>query len=127
METKGKILVVDDEKSMCEILRNYLEEDGYTVTEAYNGNDALEIARKEKFSLIILDVALPAMDGYMIARALRDEEKTFMTPVIMISAKRKEYKDKLAGFISGACDYLAKPFKKEDLLNSVHKILSIQQ
>ena len=126
METKRKILIVDDEKNMCEILKNYLEEDGYGVLQAHNGKDALDIAKKENPCLVILDVALPEMDGYMIARALREEEKTFLTPVIMISAKRKEYKDKLAGFISGACDYLTKPFRKEDLLNSVHKILSLQ-
>lgn len=126
METKGEILVVDDEKNICEILRSYLEGDGYKVLEAHNGKDALEVAKKEKLRLVILDVALPGIDGYTIARALREEEKTFLVPVIMISAKRKEYKDKLAGFVSGACDYLVKPFKKEDLLSSVHKILSLQ-
>lgn len=126
MEGKRKILVVDDEKNICEILRNYLEEDGYEVIEAYHGRDVLEIAKKESPSLIILDVALPGIDGYMIARALREEEKTFLTPVIMISAKKKEYKDKMAGFISGACDYLVKPFRREDLLSSIHKVLSLQ-
>lgn len=122
---KIKILVVDDEKNMCEILENYLQEEGYEVICAYTGKDALELAKSKNPNLVIADVVLPDMDGYMIARALRENEKTFLTPLIMISARKKEYKDKLAGFISGACDYITKPFTKKDILNSIHKVLSI--
>ena len=126
METKEKILVVDDEKNMCKILRDYLEEDGYEVIEVYSGRDALDITKKENLCLVIIDVALSGIDGYMLARALRGDEKTFLVPIIMISAKKKEYKDKLVGFISGACDYLVKPFTREELLNSVHRALPLQ-
>jgi DNA-binding response OmpR family regulator len=124
-EGKIKILIVDDEKNMCEIMENYLHEEGYDAISVNNGKDALEFSKNKTPNLIILDIVLPDMDGYMFARALREDERTFLTPIIMISAKRKEYRDKLAGFISGACDYLTKPFDRKELLDSICKVLSL--
>lgn len=120
-----KVLIVDDEEDICQIMLNYLQAEGYDAMIAHNAKEALKIIKEKKFDLLVIDVVLPDVDGYALARELRDDEKTFLTPVIMISAQKKDYKDKLSGFLSGACDYLTKPFTKEDFVKSVSKVLSI--
>lgn len=122
---KGKVLLVDDEDNICQIMMNYLQSEGYETMVAHNAAEALKTVNEKKLDLLVVDVVLPDVDGYTLARQLRDNEKTFLTPVIMISAKKKDYKDKLSGFLSGACDYLTKPFTKEDFIKSVDKVLSI--
>jgi len=122
---RPRILIVDDEEDICQILKSYLEVEGFQTVLANNAKQALELTSKKNPDLLIIDVVLPDMDGYALARELRDNEKTFLTPVIMMSARKKDYKDKLSGFLSGACDYLTKPFKKEELLASVTKVLSV--
>lgn len=110
-----RILVVDDEVNILELIRYNLEKDGYTVLTASDGNDALEMARREKPDLILLDVMLPGVDGLSICRLLRQNEETRKIPIIMISARGEEL-DKVLGLEIGADDYVTKPFSNRELL-----------
>jgi len=110
-----RILVVDDELNILELIRYNLEKDGYTVLTASDGNDALEMARREKPDLILLDVMLPGVDGLSTCRLLRQNEETRKIPIIMISARGEEL-DKVLGLEIGADDYVTKPFSNRELL-----------
>lgn len=111
-----KVLIVEDEKSIVEILRFNLNREGYQILEAYDGAVGLNLALEEKLDLILLDVMLPEMDGFQLCRSLRDHGQN--TPVIMITA-REEEKDKVLGFDLGADDYITKPFSTKELLARV--------
>jgi DNA-binding response OmpR family regulator len=108
-----KLLVVEDEKRMVELLRRGLSEEGHTVVCAYDGREGLDYARHYEFDAIILDVMLPYLDGYDVARQLRKEKVS--TPVLMLTA-RDTVPDLVRGLDSGADDYLSKPFAFEELL-----------
>jgi len=108
-----KLLVVEDEKRMVELLRRGLSEEGHTVVCAYDGKEGLDYARHYEFDAIILDVMLPHLDGYDVARQLRKEKVS--TPVLMLTA-RDTVPDLVRGLDSGADDYLSKPFAFEELL-----------
>ncbi|MHC9540172.1 MAG: response regulator [Vulcanimicrobiota bacterium] len=111
----SKILVVDDEKSMVEIIKYSLEKAGYTVTEAYDGREAIDKARAWKPDLIVLDVMLPIIDGYEVCKQLSTE---MQMPIIMVTAKDDEI-DKVIGLELGADDYLTKPFSPRELVARV--------
>lgn len=113
------ILVVDDEKRLRDMLRVYLEKEGYRVVEAGNGREALIIARYEKPDLIILDLMMPELGGYDFIRAYRKEAET---PVIMLTAKIEET-DKVIGLELGADDYVTKPFGISELIARVRAVL----
>jgi DNA-binding response OmpR family regulator len=113
------ILVVDDEAKLRDLLRVYMEQEGYRVVEAANGREALYVARVEKPDLIVLDLLMPEMGGYEFMRAFSKEAET---PVIMLTAKVED-QDKILGLELGADDYLAKPFNVRELIARVRAVL----
>ncbi|GCE11090.1 response regulator transcription factor [Tengunoibacter tsumagoiensis] len=117
-----KILVVDDEVVLVEMIAYNLEQAGYQVITAGDGVSALEIARRETPELIILDIMLPGMDGLEICRQLRREGNTATVPIIMLTAKGDEI-DKVVGLEVGADDYVTKPFGRRELLARVRALL----
>src|SRR5699024_8461721 len=106
---KQKILVVDDEKPIADILKFNLEKEGYEVTCAHDGNDAIALAEEIKPDIILLDIMLPGKDGNEVCREVR---KTQSMPIIMLTAKDSEI-DKVIGLELGADDYVTKPFSKD--------------
>lgn len=114
-----RILVVDDEKMIRNVIKEYAEFDGFEVAEAQDGMEAVEICRREDFDLIIMDIMMPRLDGYS---AIKEIRKTKQIPVIMLSARGEEY-DKLFGFEIGIDDYVVKPFSPKELLARVKAVL----
>ncbi|MCL6610808.1 MAG: response regulator transcription factor [Peptococcaceae bacterium] len=110
-----RILVVDDEQNILELIRYNLEKEGYGVMTATDGESAVEIAGREKPDLILLDVMLPSLDGISACRVIRQNEATRKIPIIMISARGDEL-DKVLGLEMGADDYVTKPFSTRELL-----------
>lgn len=110
------MLVVDDERSIVDILKYNLEKDGLEVITAYDGPNGLELARKADPDVILLDVMLPGMDGFEVCRCLRAEKNN--VPIIMITA-REEETDKVFGLDMGADDYITKPFSMRELMARV--------
>jgi len=107
-----KILIVDDEKNIVDILRFSLRKEGFSTIEAYDGEQAVELAFNENPDLILLDVMLPKMDGFTVCRKLR---QSLTTPIIMLTAKEEEV-DKVLGLELGADDYITKPFSQRELM-----------
>ncbi len=116
---KAKILVIDDEPRIVQVVRLYLEKDGYQVLTAGDGKRALELAQKEKPDLIILDLMLPEIDGLEVCRQLRRGSDV---PIIMLTA-RSEDADKLIGLELGADDYVTKPFSPREVVARVKTVL----
>ena len=114
-----KILVVDDEAKIRMLIKKYAQFEGYSVEEASNGLDAVRIAEKNKFELIIMDIMMPELDGFSACREIR---KFSDVPIIMLSARGEEY-DKINGFELGIDDYVVKPFSPKELLLRVNAIL----
>jgi DNA-binding response OmpR family regulator len=117
-----KILVVDDEPDVASLLTLMLKSQGYAVINAADGQEALEKARGENPDLILLDVMLPRMDGYKVARMLKFDENYSHIPIIMLTAKIQE-RDKATGLEMGANDYLTKPFDTAILLAKIKERL----
>ena len=117
------ILIVDDEVDLVETVRFPLEMAGYRVLVSYNGEDALNQARKENPDLILLDLMLPKMDGYKVCRLLKFDDRYKHIPVLMLTAKTQE-RDKVLGMETGANEYITKPFEIEDLLKRVRGYLN---
>lgn len=117
-----KILIVDDEEHIRELIKFNLENNGYKTICADNGLDALKIAKEEKPQLVLLDVMLPAMDGYDVCKEIRKDNAISSTPIIMITAKGEEF-DKVLGLELGSDDYITKPFSIRELLARVKAIL----
>jgi DNA-binding response OmpR family regulator len=109
---KSKILVVDDEKKIVDLVRAYLEHDGYTVLEAYDGEQALVVNEREKPDLVVLDIMLPRLDGIEVCRQIR---RSSDVPIIMLTAKDEDT-DKIVGLELGADDYITKPFSPRELM-----------
>ncbi|WP_315118067.1 response regulator transcription factor [uncultured Clostridium sp.] len=117
-----KILIVDDEENIRELLKFNLENLGYNVICSDNGKDAYNVAKAEKPNLILLDVMLPGMDGYDVCKSIRMNNTISTTPIIMITAKGEEL-DKVLGLELGADDYITKPFSIRELLARVKALL----
>ena len=115
---KKRILVVDDEVDLVETVRFSLELEGYDVLVAYNGEEALNQARKENPDLILLDLMLPKLDGYKVCRLLKFDERYKHIPILMLTAKIQE-KDKVTGMETGANEYITKPFEMDELMKKV--------
>ena len=113
-----KILVVDDEYLIRDVIKEYALNDGYEVLEAENGLDALKIINKENIDLMILDIMMPKLDGYSVLKEIKDKN----IPVIMLSARSEEF-DKLLGFDLGVDDYMTKPFSPKELMARIKSIL----
>ena len=114
-----KILVVDDDKNICELLRLYLVKEGYGVTIANDGTAALQEFDKLHPDLVLLDVMMPGIDGWEVCRKIRQNNQT---PIIMLTAKGETY-DKVLGLELGADDYIVKPFSMRELLARVKAVL----
>lgn len=115
-----RILIVEDEKSLADIIKKGLEEEGYAVDVAYNGEDGLFMAENEPSDIMILDIMLPIIDGMTILKTIRRAGVT--TPVLMLTA-RDTLADKVSGLDSGADDYLTKPFLFDELLARLRALL----
>ncbi len=115
----SKILVVDDEFRIRQIIRKYAEFEGYEVEEAVDGMQSIEVCRKNNFDLIIMDVMMPELDGFSACREIR---KFCDTPIIMLSARGEEY-DKIHGFELGSDDYVVKPFSPKELMMRVNAVI----
>ena len=114
-----KILVVDDEELIRNVIKEYLMMENYTVDEAGDGQEAIEKAKNNDYNLIIMDIMMPKMDGYQVCKEIK---KTKDVPFIMLSARSEEY-DKLIGFDLGIDDYVTKPFSPKELVARVKAIL----
>jgi len=119
--TAHKILVVDDDKNICELLRLYLERENYKVETANDGSEAVEKfnSNKGEFSLVLLDVMMPYKDGWQVCREIR---KVSETPIIMVTAKGETF-DKVLGLELGADDYIVKPFDTKEVLARMKAVL----
>ncbi len=119
MGSGAKVLVVDDDVNICELVRLYLEKDGYQAFIANSGSEAVESFRKLAPNLIILDIMLPGMDGWQVCREIR---KISNIPIIMLTAKGETF-DKVLGLELGADDYMVKPFEPKELVARVRAVL----
>lgn len=129
--SKPTILVVDDEKTIREVVRRYLERDQFTVREAETGPEALSLLQTERPDLIVLDIMLPGIDGFAITRTLRGHERQLTAhadpqrgdiPIIFLTARKNEA-DRIMGFELGADDYIPKPFSPRELVARVKAVL----
>lgn len=116
-----KILIVDDEPDLIELVRLRLESSGYDVLEAHDGQEGLDMARKDHPDLIILDIMMPKMNGYQVCRELKKEDKK--TPVMLLTAKSQE-SDRFWGKECGADSFVTKPFEMDHLLSTIQGLLN---
>jgi len=114
-----KILIVDDDQNICELLRLYTEKEGFTVVMAHDGRRAVEVFKEEEPDLILLDIMLPEMDGWQVCREIRKVSKC---PIIMLTAKGETF-DKVLGLELGADDYVVKPFEAKEVIARIKAVL----
>ena len=114
-----KILIVDDDTNICELLRLYIEKEGYSTTIANDGAQALELFNREQPNLVLLDIMLPKLDGWQVCREIR---KTSDCPIIMLTAKGEVF-DKILGLELGADDYVVKPFEAKEVIARIRAVL----
>ncbi len=119
MNRKKKVLIVDDDTNICELLRLYIDKDGFDVAIANTGTQALKLFEQEKPDLIMLDIMLPELDGWQVCREIR---KTSQVPIIMLTAKGEVF-DKILGLELGADDYVVKPFEAKEIVARIHAVL----
>jgi two-component system alkaline phosphatase synthesis response regulator PhoP len=117
-----RILVVDDDRRIVRLLRASLEQTGYQVYAAYDGESALQILRRERPDLVVLDLMLPGRDGWDVTRAMRGDAALADTPIIMLTA-RVEHHDRIVGLELGADDYVTKPFHPGELIARILAVL----
>jgi DNA-binding response OmpR family regulator len=114
-----RLLIVDDESKIREVLREYAEFEGHYVTEASDGMEAVRLCRENDFDLVLMDIMMPKLDGYSAVKEIR---KTKNVPVLMLSARGEEY-DKLFGFELGVDDYVVKPFSPKEVMARINAII----
>ena len=114
-----KILIVDDDKNIAELLKIYLDKEGFSTVLAYDGNEAIEAFEHEHPNLILLDIMLPKLDGWQVCRQIRH---TSTVPIIMLTAKGETF-DKVLGFDLGCDDYIVKPFESKEVIARVKAVL----
>lgn len=119
MENKPKILIVDDEENICELVRLYIEKEGFDAIIANDGQEAVAKFNKEKPDLILLDIMLPIKDGWQVCREIRAQSKV---PIIMLTANGETF-DKVLGLELGADDYVVKPFEPKELIARIRAVL----
>jgi len=120
-EACGPLLVVDDDVALRAFVREVLQHAGYSVCETGSGLEAVDLVRRERPALVILDVQLPVLSGYEVCRRVRDEGPT--PPILFISGERTDALDRVAGLLLGGDDYLVKPFSADELLARVRGLL----
>lgn len=113
------VLVVDDDRNICELIRLYLEKEGFTVTLAHDGQAAITLFKESTPSVVLLDVMLPKMDGFQVCREIR---RISNIPIIMLTAKGETF-DKVLGLELGADDYMVKPFENKELVARIKAVL----
>ncbi len=121
-ETPKKVLVVDDDEALVEVVSNLLRMEGFEVIQAYNGKMGLEKARSEKPHIIVLDIMMPEMDGYEVLTKLKEDPQTADIPVIMLTA-RTEDKAVIESWKKGADFYIPKPFEIDELLHVIELVI----
>jgi len=114
-----KVLIVEDDSNIAELLHLYLEKEGFETQVARDGGKGVELFRSFRPALVLLDIMLPIMDGWTVLKKIREEDKT---PVIMLTAKG-ETEDKISGLEMGADDYITKPFEMKEVLARIHAVL----
>lgn len=119
MASKSKVLIIDDDVHICELIRLYLDKDGFDSLAAYHGNKAMEAFKEYAPNIVILDVMLPGADGWQVCREIR---KISNIPIIMLTAKGETF-DKVLGLELGADDYIVKPFEPKELIARVKAVL----
>lgn len=119
MNRTKKVLIVDDDTNICELLRLYVEKDGFDTAIANTGIQAIKLFEQEKPDLIMLDIMLPELDGWQVCREIR---KTSQVPIIMLTAKGEVF-DKVLGLELGADDYVVKPFEAKEVVARIHAVL----
>jgi phosphate regulon transcriptional regulator PhoB len=119
---RTKILVIDDEKDILELVSYNLQKEGFAVATSKNGEEALTLVRKESYDLIILDLMLPGIQGMEFCKILKGSEETSSIPIIMLTAKSEEF-DKVLGLETGADDYMTKPFSPRELTARIKAVL----
>lgn len=117
METR--ILVVDDDSNICDLIELYLQKEGYKVFKAYNGSEALKVFKEKQIDLIVLDIMMPELDGYEVLKEIR---KSSQIPVLMLTAKGETF-DRVLGLELGADDYMVKPFEPKELIARIRAVL----
>ena len=121
-KTAARVLLVEDDQHIRELVELHLQLEGLTVVSVADGNDALARARTDSFDLIVLDLMLPGLDGVTVCRAIRRDSRNAQVPILMLTARRDE-SDKVLGLDSGADDYLTKPFGVRELVARVWALL----
>ena len=116
---QNKILIVDDDENICELLNLYLKKDGFDTSIAYNGRQAVELAENYNPDLILLDIMLPELDGWQVGREIRKKSEV---PIIMLTAKGETF-DKILGLELGADDYVTKPFDTKEVVARIKAVL----
>lgn len=119
MQNAQRVLVVDDDKYICEIIKLYLDKEGFEVIIANDGQTAVDLFKQKTPSVVVLDVMLPKMDGFQVCREIR---RTSNIPIIMLTAKGETF-DKVLGLELGADDYMVKPFENKELVARIKAIL----
>jgi DNA-binding response OmpR family regulator len=119
---KGTILVIDDEKDLIELLRYNLEKEGYDVIAATDGQSGLDVIKRHRPELVVLDLMMPGIDGLQVCQRLRADQQAARTPVIMLTAKATEA-DRIVGLELGADDYITKPFSPREVVARVKAVL----
>ncbi len=117
--SNGKILIVDDDVNICELLRLYIQKDGFTAVTANDGEEAVRFCKAETPDLILLDIMLPKLDGWQVCREIR---KSSDVPIIMLTAKGETF-DKVLGLELGADDYITKPFETKEVIARIKAVL----
>ena len=119
MNIKSKVLIVDDDRNICELIGLYLQKEGFEVLYAYNGISAVDTFKMQTPSLVVLDIMLPGIDGWQVCREIR---KVSSIPIIMLTAKGETF-DKVLGLELGADDYMVKPFEPKELVARIKAVL----
>ncbi len=123
MSGKKKIIIVDDDENLRKMIKIRLELKNYSVLEADSGESALELINNEKPDLILLDIAMPDMDGYEVCKLLKDNEDTKNIPIVFLTGIEGNIENKLQGLMVGGADYIQKPFDGKELVERIEKIL----
>jgi two-component system alkaline phosphatase synthesis response regulator PhoP len=123
MADRSKVLVVEDDKNLARLVAFNLEQAGHEAVIAFGGESAVELVRREKPDLIVLDIMLPGIDGWDVCRIVREDAETSGIPIIMLTAKA-EMNDRIRGFQLGVDDYITKPFSPRELMARVKRVLA---
>jgi DNA-binding response OmpR family regulator len=123
MAKKKTILVVDDEKNLVEMVAEILEEEGFKVISAFNGEECLKVLRKKKVDLVLLDIMMPKSDGWMVHRKIKENSNWKDLPIIILTAKTDDIDRNIGLEVAKVDDFITKPFVPEDLVNRVKEIL----